>query len=140
VNQEVAATTSRYALNCFDVEIIVDMRRLNTRPKGDAFDCFRDKMAELVEGRVDDRRHEDTLFMPIATFVPNLINKTIDVLELQHAPKTMEEIGIQVLSLTWVTFQFCAKNPLSSIALNYTGDLKLVYKVQQRTLRATSAD
>ena len=78
--------------------------------------------------------------MPIANSIPNLIKTIVDALELQHTPKTLEESGIQVPSLTWVTLQFCAKNPLSSSALNYTGDLKLMHKVQQRTLRATSAD
>ena len=89
---------------------------------------------------MNDRRRGDTLYMPVATSIPNLIKKTVDALQLQHAPKTVEESGIAVPSLTWVTLQFCAKNPLFSSALNYTGDLKLTHKVQQRTLRATSAD
>ena len=48
-------------------------------------------MVELVDGRVDDRRHGETLFMPVATSIPNLIKITVDALELQHAPKTLEE-------------------------------------------------
>jgi hypothetical protein len=78
--------------------------------------------------------------MPVATYIPNLIKITVDALWLQHAPKTLEKSWIEVPSLTWVTPQFCAKNPLSSCALNYTGDSKLVQKVQQRPLRATSVD
>jgi len=138
VHQEAAAVAARYALNYPNTDIIVDMRKLNARPKGDAFDTFWAKMSELVDGRVQDRRHGDKLYMPVATSIPNLLKMTIAALELQHAPKTLEESGINVPSLTWVTLQFCANNPLSSSDLNYTGDLKLVHKVQQRTLRATS--
>ncbi len=81
-----------------------------------------------------------TLFMPVATSIPSLIQKTVEALLLQHSPKTLEEAGVKVPSLTWVSLQFCAKNPLAGRALNYTGALKLAHKVQQRTLRATSID
>ena len=75
-----------------------------------------------------------------ATSIPNMIKITVNALELQHTPKTLEESRVYMPSLMWVTLQICAKNPLSSSALNYTGDLKLVHKVQQRTSRATSTD
>ncbi len=65
---------------------------------------------------------------------------TFTALELQYAPKTLEESVVHVPCLTWVTLQFCTKNETSSSALNYTGDLKSMHKVQQRTLRATSTD
>ncbi len=78
------------------------------------------------------------LFMPVATSIADLIKKTVAALEADHAPKTLEEVGIQVPGLMWVSVQFCAKNPLSSRALHYTGKLNLVHKVQQRTLRAYS--
>ena len=57
VNQYESATVARYALTCPDCDIIVDMRKFNARPKGDAFDKFWAKMIELVDGRADDRRH-----------------------------------------------------------------------------------
>ena len=47
-------------------------------------------MAELVDGRMDDRRHGETLFMPVATSISNLIKIIVYSLELQHAPKTLE--------------------------------------------------
>jgi len=89
VTQEDALEVARYALNCPDNDIILDMRRLNARPKGDAVDKFWAKMAQLGEGRVSDRRHGDTLYMPIATTIPSLIKITVDALELRHAPKTV---------------------------------------------------
>ena len=82
----------------------------------------------------------NTLFMPVATSIPSLIQKTVDALLVQHSPKTLEETWVQVPSLTWVSLQFCAKNPLAGRSLNYTCALNLSHKVQQRTLRATSID
>ena len=76
--------------------------------------------------------------MPVATSIADLIRKRLNALEVDHDPKTLAEVDIQVPGLMWVSVQFCAKNPLSSRALYYTGKLKLVYKVQQRTLRSTS--
>jgi len=131
VTQVASAIVARYALNRPDSDIIIDMRKLNARPKGNEFDPFWAKMAEIVEGRVNDRRHGDTLYMPVATSIPILIKLTVDALDRVHAPKTLEALGIDVPTLTWVTLQFCAKNPLCSSALNYTGALKLTHKVQQ---------
>jgi hypothetical protein len=45
---EDAASAARYALNCQDSDIIVDMRKLNARPKHNTFDQFGAKMAEMV--------------------------------------------------------------------------------------------
>ena len=78
--------------------------------------------------------------MPVATSITSLIQKSVDAIFVQHTPKTWEEAGIQNPSLTCVSLQFCAKNPLVGRALNYTCALKLAHKVHQRTLRATSID
>ena len=56
-----AIAASRYALNCQDPDIIVDLRKLNGRPKNDLFDPFWAKMAVIIDGRVDDRRHGELL-------------------------------------------------------------------------------
>ena len=80
------------------------------------------------------------LYMPVVTSIADLIKKTVVALEADHAPKTLEEVAIQVPGLTWVSIQFCAKNSLSSRALQYTGKLNLVHKVQQRNLKAQSID
>ena len=80
------------------------------------------------------------LYMPVATSIPNLIKRTVEALEAKHAPNTLNEVGIQVPGEMWVSIQFCPKNPSSARALQYTGKLNLLHKVQQRTLRATSVD
>ncbi len=80
------------------------------------------------------------LYMPVATSIPNLIKRTIEALEVKHAPNTLDEVGIQVLGEMWVSIQICPKNPTSTRALQYTGKLNLMHKVQKRTLRATSVD
>ena len=81
VTQEASAAAARDALNCPDCDVIVDMRRLNARPKSDAFDKFWAKMGEVVEGRVNDRRHGDKMYMPVATYIPNLIKLADNALE-----------------------------------------------------------
>lgn len=80
------------------------------------------------------------MFMPVATSIPSLIKKTVDALEAEHHPKTLEQAGIEVPGPMWVSLQFCAKNSTSAKSLDYTGKLNLVHKVQQRTLRASSID
>ena len=82
----------------------------------------------------------DVLYMPVATYFPNLIKITVDALKAKHAQKTLEEARVQVPSPSWVYLQFSPKNRLSSNALNYTGALNLKHKVQQRTLRAHITD
>ena len=52
---EDAASAAKFALNCQDSDIIVDMRKLNARPKHNTFDQFWAKMTEMIEGRVSDR-------------------------------------------------------------------------------------
>jgi len=60
---------------------------------------------------------------------PQIYHYFVNPLELQHALKTLEESRVHVPSLTCATLQFCVNHQLSSSALNYTGDLKLVHKV-----------
>ena len=69
-------------------------------------------MAELVEGRVNDRRHGDTMYMPVATYIPNLIKITIDALQLQHALKTKRlwrSQGLKYRVLRGSLFHFAPK-------------------------------
>jgi len=52
-----AIATSRYAPNCQDSDIIVDLRKFNGRQKHELFNPFWAKMVVVVEGRVDERWH-----------------------------------------------------------------------------------
>jgi len=52
-----ALTAARYAINYQDPEVIVDLRKLNARMNNPAFDPLWACMAEIVEGRVEDRQH-----------------------------------------------------------------------------------
>ncbi len=52
-------TTARFALNCQDLDIIVDLRHVNGRPKNIQLDKFWAMMSKVVEGRVNDRRHDE---------------------------------------------------------------------------------
>ncbi len=50
--------------------------------------------------------------MPVATSIADLIKKAFKTLEKSHASKTLEEVGIKVPGLMWVSVQFFVKNPL----------------------------
>ena len=52
-----ACMSAKFALNCQDPVIVLDMRKLNARPKNDSFDQFWAMMSDVVDGRVSDRRH-----------------------------------------------------------------------------------
>jgi hypothetical protein len=52
-----ALAAAKFALNCQDPDIILDLRKLNGRPKNNLFDPFLAKIAEVVEGRIDDCQH-----------------------------------------------------------------------------------
>ena len=52
---------ARFALHCQDPDIIVDLMQLNGRPKNVQFDPFWEMMSKLVEERVDDRRHGESI-------------------------------------------------------------------------------
>ena len=51
-----AIAAARFALNCRDPDIIIDMRKFNARVTNVLFDPFWAKMVVVVEGHVDDRR------------------------------------------------------------------------------------
>jgi hypothetical protein len=55
------AQAAKLALNCQDLDIVLDLRKLNARPKSDIFDQFWAMMATTVNGRVSDRRHGELL-------------------------------------------------------------------------------
>jgi len=57
---EVAAT---HALNCQDPDLVLASRKLNGRPKNDAFDQFWAMMAQMVDVRVSDRRYGELLLL-----------------------------------------------------------------------------
>jgi hypothetical protein len=87
VHQEAETVASRYALDCPDTDIIVDIRKLNARPKADAFDKFWAKISELVENRVNDRRRGDT---PVANLY---LQSHQDTNRRTRAPTCLKDLG-----------------------------------------------
>jgi hypothetical protein len=55
-----ASEVAKFALNCRNPDIVIDLRTLNARPKSDVFDQFWAMMAQVVDGRVNDRRHGES--------------------------------------------------------------------------------
>jgi len=56
-----ASLAARFALSCQDPDIVIDLRKLNARPKSNVFDEFGGVVANVVEGRVQDRRHGELM-------------------------------------------------------------------------------
>jgi hypothetical protein len=52
----------KFALNCQDPNIVLELRKLNARPKNEIFDQFWAIMATTVNGGVSDWRHGKLLF------------------------------------------------------------------------------
>jgi hypothetical protein len=86
-----ASEGARYALNCQNTDIIMDMRKLNARPKSNIFDKFCAKMAEIVEERVCDRRHGE--------LVPALLPVLLILLLLQPLLLVMLPMLLMLLLL-----------------------------------------
>ena len=59
-----ASMAAKFALNCQDPNIVLDMRKLNARPKSDIFDQIWAMMATIMDGSVSDRRHGKLLYIP----------------------------------------------------------------------------
>ena len=109
------------------------------------FDAFWDiserKIEELQAAAIDDRQH--TQVTKDGDVVSNLA-LAISARDLyEQCCKTGREKGLsdnQVPSLSWFRFQFWPKNSYMHSALNYTGQLKLKYILEQRTKRKFSED
>jgi len=72
VNRD-ASLATRFAFSCQDPCIVIDMRKLNARPKSNLFDEFWGVMANMVEGRVSDRMHGVLLILDDLIFMVEVI-------------------------------------------------------------------
>ncbi len=77
-----------------DFDIATDLREMNGRPKSDTFDpCWREVDSFLTpQVRVDDRRHGNVCFMPVAMSTPDLRRQVV-----QRLPTNIQKVS-QVLA------------------------------------------
>ena len=93
------------------------------------------KFLEEINPAVDDRRHGETLHMPIAVSIRHLREVIIERL-MQRFPGQEKNIP----SEEWIRLQFWPKNPFSCSALRHTGRFGVKFSVQIRQLRKDHPD
>ena len=126
-------------LDVNDPDVILDLRKLNGRPKSDVFDDFWNELAIYVQEitpAVDDRRHGEVCHMPIAISIRHLR----DMIAERLRKKFPDTHKLAIPSEEWVRLQFWPRNPYSSSALHYTGRFDIKYCVQSRQLRKGHPD
>ena len=114
------------------------MRKLNGRPFSSKFDMFwleLQKYLEEIGPAVQERRHGEAMYMPVAISVNHL--REIISRRLQDR-FTDEEVPIP--SSEWIRLQFWPRNPYTATALRYTGKYDVKYAVQCRQLRHEHPD
>ena len=132
IESAVDERVTKFLLESDDVDLIYDLRSKNGRPKDATLDLFWEELdkylAEITA--VHERRHRDTLYMPFAISAEDLIEQN----------KKRLPDGTPVPSISWLKLNFQPSNPYHRAAMNYTGQFKVRYSVQQRLLRAQHDD
>lgn len=121
-----------FMLTADDSSILLDLRVLNGRPESTQFDAFWEEVDKLVveNAAVQERRHGDCMYLPIAMSIEDLKNMVSSRL-----PE-----GTLIPSAEWIRLQFWPSNPYANIAIHHTGRFNLKYKVQSRLLRISHED
>ena len=123
-----------------DPEILLDLRSLNGNVKSDMFDVFWNELSlylEEINPAVDERRHTETLHMPIAISLRHLRDTIIQRLVEKYPTDDSKQ---QCPSLEWLHLQFWPPNPYATSALRYTSRFKVKFGVQARQLRKSHPD
>ena len=138
LQREVDERVAKAVLAVESPDIMLDLRKLNGKPKSTHFDVFWEELSKFLEEinpAVDDRRHGETLHMPIAVSIRHLREVIIERL-MQRFPGQEKNIP----SEEWIRLQFWPKNPFSCSALRHTGRFGVKFSVQIRQLRKDHPD
>lgn len=87
---------------------------------------------------VDDRRHELTLYMPLAISIRDLRGTIVKRLEAKYNSPLPTNIALPCEE--WIRLQFWPTNPTTAAAIHYTGRFNIKYQVQARQLRKDHPD
>ena len=129
---------ANYLLDMDDPDIILDLRKLNGKPSSSKFDVFWLELHNYLEEigpAVQERRHGEAMYMPVAISV----NHLREIISGKLKEKFPQE-DIPIPSLEWVRLQFLPRNPYATTALRYTGKFNVRYAVQCRQLRHENPD
>ena len=131
---------AKHLLDLDDPDIILDMRKLNGKPGSSEFDAFWQELSTYLKEvgpAVQERRHGQTMYMPVAISV-NHLREVILILSRLKEKFPQEEVPIT--SVEWIRLQYWPRNPYTTTALQYTGRFKVKYAVQCRQLHREHLD
>ena len=130
--EEVDNRLVNFLLESNDTDLLWDLRKLNGRPKNPAFDPFWQEIQKYKDAfaAVDERRHSDILYLPLATSTENLCQIVLDRL-----PE-----GSAMPSNSWLHMNFWPSNQYHNNASYHNGRFNLKFKLQQRLVRAQHLD
>ena len=105
-------------------EVLLDLRKLNGNPNSTLFDKFWEELSTYMYLE-DDRRHGNTLHMPIPISVGDLRS----IVE-EHLRTKFPEEEPSLPYIEWIRLQFAPRNPYSSNSLQHTGRYDVKFAVQ----------
>ena len=121
-----------------DPGIILDLRQTNGHVESSRFDSFWNKLQcyfDEITLPVHERRHGNTLHMPLAISVSNLCEIITARLQDKY-PECMPAVP----SKSWVRLQFWPANPYTERAIRYTGLFNVKFGIQVRQIRKEHSD
>ena len=132
-NEAEVDTRVRLALDGEDANIIVDLRELN-EGRQEKFSVFwsecKSYLENVTEVAVQERRHGEITYLASALSSRDM---------LEEVAKRCPE-GTPIPSEAWLRYQFWPTDPSKRSASQYTGRLKVKYKVQARQFRKFHPD
>ena len=117
-----------FILESNDTDLLWDLRKLNGHPKKTASDPFWQGLQKYIDefAAVDERRHSDILYLPVATSIENLCQIILDRLpEGSAAP-----------SNSCLYMNFWPSHQYHNSASHHTGRFNLKFQLQQLLVRA----
>ena len=131
--QEIDSRAAEILLDSGDPDLLLDYRALNRQDIDTHFGPFFEEMGKFFEEQllaVQDRRHGEELYMPLALSIEDLKRQIIE----RVAP------GTAIPSSETIRLQFMPSNPLHKTSLHYTGRFNVKYRVQARQARVHHQD
>ena len=115
--EEVDQHLVNFILESNDTDLLWDLRKLNSHPKKKTFDSFWHELQKYIHefAAVDERKHSDILYLPVATSIENLCQIILD----RHPVRSTAP------SISWLYMDFCPSSQYHNSASHHTGRFNL---------------
>ena len=136
IEQKVDERVAEAIIELQDPEIIMDLRKNNGKVQS-SFEDFWSELQKYLDEitSVNERRHGDTMYLPIAISVRDLRE-----IVSERLTKAFPGEEKPIPSDEWIRLQFWPRNPYTTTSLRYTGRFEMKYAVQARQMRKTHPD